>query len=101
MFCDTWNRPLVAALIKIFRTRRWPPSAADGKFELLKDLPQRFEPWQAWLPVGGDQVAQQPNQRAAIVLGQVEGAFCRQRVTTAYQGHLRRDFDISDDDIVA
>ena len=48
----------------------WTPSAADSKFELLKDRSQRLEP-------PGDQVTQQPNQRPAVVLGQVEGAFCR------------------------
>ena len=53
-----------------------PPSAADGKFELIKDVCQRFEPRQPWLPVRDDQVAQQPNQRPAVVLGQVKGAFC-------------------------
>jgi hypothetical protein len=45
-------------------------------------------------------VAQQPNHRPAVVLGQIEGAFCRQRVTTSHPKHpfivsalWRFDFD--------
>jgi len=30
----------------------WPPSAGDGKFELLKDHFQWLERRQQWLPVG-------------------------------------------------
>jgi len=68
----------------------------DGKFELLKYLSQRFEPRQWWLSVGGDCMVQQANQRPAIVLGQLKGAFCRQRVTTGHRGIFRRDFEIGD-----
>jgi hypothetical protein len=76
-------------------------SHTNGKFELLKDHFQRLGPRQHWLPVGGDCVAQQPNQCPAIVLGQVEGAFCLQRVATGHSGPLWRDFDIGDDNIIA
>ena len=62
------------------------PPRANSSFS--KDHSQRFEPRQQWLPVGGDCVAQQPNQRPAIVLGQVERAFCRQRITTRHRGPL-------------
>src|SRR6516162_8255555 len=58
--------------------------SADAKFELLKDHSQLFEPRQQWLPIGRDCVTQQPNQRPAIVLGQVQGAFSLQRVTTGH-----------------
>ena len=68
-------------------------NATDGKFELLKNLSERFEPRQPWLSIGGDRVAQQANQRPAIVLGQVEGAFRREQITTGHRGTFRRDFD--------
>jgi len=55
---------------------RQPPTANSS---FSRNLSQGFQPWQQWLPVGGDCVAQKPNQRPAIVLGQLEGAFCRQR----------------------
>ena len=60
------------------------PSAADGKFELIEDHSQRTELRQEWLPVGGDRVAQQPDQRPAVILGQVERAFRLERVTTTH-----------------
>src|SRR5215469_1034430 len=41
-------------------------AVADGKFELLKDLSQRFELRQPSLAVGGDRVAQQPNRTSPI-----------------------------------
>jgi hypothetical protein len=73
-------------------------AAADGKFEFLKDHSQRFEPRQQWLSMGGDCVTQQANQRPAIVLGQVEGAFSRQRVTTRHPGHLSAALRCGDQD---
>ena len=77
---DPVPEPLVRQLLR-------PLAAADSKFELVKDHSQRFEPRQPGFPFGGDQVAQQPNQRPAIVLGQVEGALCLQLVTASHRGH--------------
>ena len=70
------------------RRRRWPPSAADGKFELIKDHSQRFEPRQPWLPVGGDRLAQQTKSASGSSSSlSFEGASCRQRVTTSHRNH--------------
>jgi hypothetical protein len=71
-------------------------AAADGKFELLKDHSQGFEPWQQRLPLRGDYVAQQPNQRAAIVLGQVEGHSAASVLKQLIGASFELGFDIGD-----
>jgi hypothetical protein len=80
---NTWRFPEVML-------RQIPSPTANSSLSRITF--KRFEGRRQWLPVGSDCVAQQLNQRPAIVLGQVEGTFCGQRATTSHRKHY---FNIS------
>jgi hypothetical protein len=75
-------------------------NAPDGKFELLKDYSQRFEPLQRWLPVGGI-----TRRNSLISVQQSSSVSSRgHSVASGSQqvigGISRRDFDIGHHDSI-